>query len=834
MPRKRSDRELPIDKLRWRLDPAALPFETTEDLGPLKEIIGQKRGVEAFRFGMGMDKPGYNVFVTGITGTGRMSTVRKLLEEISKKKGRVPDELCYVNNFKNPEAPILLRLKAGMGSKFKKDVRDLLGTLKKEIPRLFESQDYLNRKKEIMEEYEKKGKDFFKDLDKKVREEGFAVVDIQVGQIKRPGVMPLVDGNPVDIDQVEAMVEKGRFPKEEFEELKERQARLRGEIDQIFLDLRSLQKEVQEDVEKMDRLMFTKMATELAAPIRDRYKSKEIDNYLNDMLEDMTENLQIFTRQNQQALPGIPLLLPEGDPFQPYQVNLLVDNGDKKGPPVIIESYPTYRNLFGSIERVVDRSGVWRTDFSKIKAGSFIKANGGYLVLNLLDALMEPGVWPALKRSLKTEKMEIQTYDPFYLFTTTALKPEPIEMDIKVVTISDEYLYHLLLAYDEDVKKIFKVRADFDTSMDKNEESIHKFAEFIKMKKDEDSLRSFDRTAVAALIEHAVRMAGRQEKISTSFPAITDLIQEADYWAGQENLSVIGEKHVDKAIEAKVYRSNMIEEHIQEMIDRGTLMIDVEGEVVGQVNGLAVYNLGDYMFGKPSRITASTSMGRSGIINIEREADLSGSTHNKGVLILGGYLRKKYAQDKPLTMSASIAFEQSYSGVDGDSASSTEIYALLSSLSGVPLKQSIAVTGSVNQKGEVQAIGGVNEKIEGFYDCCRKTRLTGDQGVMIPESNVKDLMLRKDVVGAVRQGKFHIYAVRSIDEGIEILTDKKAGEKQSNGTYPEGTINYLVNEKLKELAEGLKKFGEKEEEEEKKKGRREKRKGKGNRAFENP
>lgn len=816
MPRKRSDKQLPIDKLRWRLDPAILPFETTEDLEPLKDIIGQKRGVEAFRFGMGMDKPGYNVFVTGITGTGRMSTVRKLLEEISKKKGKVPDELCYVNNFKNPEAPILLKLKAGMGSEFKKDVRDFVETLKKEIPQLFESQDYLNRKKEIMEEYEKKGKDFFKGLDKKVREEGFALVDIQVGQIKRPGVMPLIDGNPVDIDQVEAMVEKGRFPKEEFEELKRKQARLRGKIDQIFLELRGIQKEVQEDVEKMDRVMFTKAATELAAPIRDKYKSKEIDNYLNDMLEDMTENLQIFTRQNQQALPGIPLVLPEGDPFQPYQVNLLMDNGDKKGPPVIVESYPTYRNLFGSIERIVDRSGVWRTDFSKIKAGSFIKANGGYLVLNLLDALMEPGVWPALKRSLKTEKMEIQTYDPFYLFTTTGLKPEPIEMDIKVVTISDEYLYHLLLAYDEDVKKIFKVRADFDTSMDKNEESIHKFAEFIKMKKDEDSLRSFDRTAVAALIEHAVRMAGRQEKISTSFPAITDLIREADYWASQENLSVIEERHVDNAIEAKIYRSNMIEEHIQEMIDRGTLMIDVEGEVVGQVNGLAVYNLGDYMFGKPSRITASTSMGRSGIINIEREADLSGSTHNKGVLILGGYLRKKYAQDKPLTMSASIAFEQSYSGVDGDSASSTEIYALLSSLSGVPLKQSVAVTGSVNQKGEVQAIGGVNEKIEGFYDCCRKARLTGDQGVMIPESNVKDLMLRKDVVGAVRQGKFHIYAVRSIDEGIEILTDKKAGEKRSDGTYPKGTINYLVNEKLKELAEGLKKFGEKEEEEEKK------------------
>jgi lon-related putative ATP-dependent protease len=809
------DKELPADKLRWRLDPATLPFETTEDLEPLKEIIGQKRGVEAFRFGMGMDKPGYNVFVTGMAGTGRLANVRKLLEEISQKKGAVPDELCYVNNFKNPEAPILLRLKAGMGREFKKGVRDFVETLKKEIPQLFESQDYLNRKKEIMEEYEKKSRDFFKGLDKKVREEGFALVDIQVGQFKRPEVVPLVDGNPVDIDQVEALVEKGRFPQEEFEEMKKKRARLRDAIDQILLQLRGLQKEVQEDVEKMDRLMFTKMATELASPIKEKYKSEKIDRYFDGMLEDMAENVEIFTRQTQQPIPGISLLLPQGDPFQPYQVNLVVDNADQKGPPVIIESYPTYRNLFGSIERVVDRSGVWKTDYSKIKAGSFINANGGYLVLNLLDALMEPGVWPALKRSLKTKKMEIQTYDPFYLFTTTGLKPEPIEVDVKVVIIADAYLYHLLLAFDEDVKKIFKVRADFDTSMDKNEDSIRQFSEFIKMKKDEDSLRSFDRTAVGALIEHAVRMAGRQEKISTSFPAITDLIREADYWAGQENEAVIQERHVEKAVEARVYRSNMIEEHIQEMIDRGTLMIDVDGEVVGQVNGLAVYDLGDYTFGKPSRITASTSMGRSGIINIEREADLSGSTHNKGVLILSGYLRKKYAQDKPLTMSASIAFEQSYSGVDGDSASSTEIYALLSSLSGVPLKQSIAVTGSVNQKGEVQAIGGVNQKIEGFYDCCRKLGLTGRQGAMIPESNLKDLMLRKEVVEAVKEGKFHVYAVKTIDEGIEILTDKEAGEKQPDGTYPEGTINYLVNEKLKELAEGLKKFGEEEEKEEK-------------------
>jgi lon-related putative ATP-dependent protease len=821
MPRKKSDKEVPVEKLRWRLDPATLPFKSTEDLKPLKEIIGQKRGVEAFRFGMGVDKKGYNVFVTGASGSGRLSTVRKLLEEFSQKNGKVPNDLCYVNNFKNPEAPILLEFDAGRGQKFKKDVHDFVEALKKEVPQLFESQDYLNRKKEILEEYEKKGKEFFKDLDAKVREHGFALVDMQLGPVKRPEVMPLVDGNPIHIDQVEEMVEKGRFPKDEFEEKKKKQVELRDEVDQIFLGLKDLQKEVMEKMQEMDRLMFLKMSGELIEPLKNRYKIKKVEAYLDAIVEDMCENIHIFSSQPQQQTQGMAYMLPQGDPFQPYQVNLLVDNEDQTGPPVIVESYPTYRNLFGSIERVVDRSGVWKTDFSQIQSGSFVKAKGGYLVLNLLDVLVEPGVWQSLKRALKTKKMEIQTYDPFYLLTTTGLKPEPIQADTKVAVIAAPYIYHLLMAYDEDVPKIFKVRADFDSSMDKNDESIGQFAEFVKMKKDEDNLKPFNRTAIGALVEQAVRMTGRQEKISTSFPAITDLIQEADYWAGQEKASEVTAQHIDRAIDSRIYRSNLVEEHIQEMIDRGTLMIDMEGEVVGQINGLAVYSLGDHMFGKPSRITASTSMGRAGIINIERESDLSGSTHNKGIMILGGYLRKKYAQDKPLTMSASIAFEQSYGGVDGDSASSTEIYALLSSLSDVPIKQYIAVTGSVNQNGQVQAIGGVNEKIEGFFDCCMKEKLTGTQGVMIPESNVKDLMLRKDVVEAVKKKKFHVYAVKTIDEGIEILTGKKAGVLKADGTYPKNTINYLVNDRLIELAMGLKKFGHEADEESDEKDKKE-------------
>ncbi|HOP48089.1 MAG TPA: ATP-binding protein [Desulfobacteraceae bacterium] len=824
MPRKQSVTEVPVEKLRWRLDQASLPFETTNDLEPLKEIIGQERGVEAFRFGMGIDKPGYNVFVTGMAGTGRMSTVKKLLKEMSKNDS-VPDDLCYANNFENTEEPVLLRLKGGKGIQLKKDIIEVIETLKKDIPQLFESQEYISAKKEIMEVYEGKGKKFFKELDQKVKDEGFALVDIQMGQYKRPEVMPIIDEKPMHIDQVEEMAEKGRFPKDEFETMKEKQNMLRSQIDQILLEIRDLQKEVQKKIEEMDRLTFMKNASDLTAPIQKKFKNKSVTNYINSMLEDMADNLEIFRPQQQSSAAGIfPVISEGGDAFQPYKINLLVDNSEQKGPPIIIEDYPTYRNIFGSIERVVDRSGVWRTDFSKIKAGSFIKANGGYLVINLLDAIIEPGVWQALKRALKSRKLEIQTYDPFYLFTTSGLKPEPIDMDVKVVVISNSHLYYLLYSWDEDVKKIFKVRADFDSLMDKNEKSIRQFAEFIKMKTDEDNLRPFDRSAVAALVEQAVRMSERQEKISTSFSGIIDLIRESDFWANEDKKPLIQENHVEKAIEAKIYRSNMIEKHIQEMIDRGTLMIDVDQKVVGQVNGLAVYQLGDYMFGKPSRITASTSMGRAGIVNIEREADMSGNTHNKGVLILGGYLRKKYAQDKPLTVSASIAFEQSYGSVDGDSASSTEIYALLSSLAGVPIKQAIAVTGSVNQKGEVQAIGGVNQKIEGFYDCCKAKGLSKENGVIIPDSNIKDLMLRKDVVQAVEKGNFHIYAVKNIDQGIEILTGKKAGELKADGTYPKGTINYLVDKKLSDLAEGLKNFGNNEKD--KKEGNKRKSSGK--------
>jgi lon-related putative ATP-dependent protease len=802
--------ELGVEQLRWRMDPSALPFSSTDEVAAGSTIIGQDRGVEALRFGLGMLKPGYNVFVTGQPGSGRMNAVKELLDQVAGKD-RIPDDLCYVNNFKNSEAPILLTLPAGQGARLRREVHELVEGLKKDVPQLFESQDYINRKKEILDTYEKKSRDFFRTLEAKVKETGFVLVNVQRGQIQRPEVMPLVDNEPTPMVKLEEMVEKGRFPREEFESLREQYEQLKVEIDEIFMEIRELQKEVQRKDQETDKLMFMSLVQEQIPRFHEKYDNETLDRFLEAMVDDMAENLKNFLPQQQQGMPGMPMMV-MGDPLAAYEVNVLVDNAEQKGVPVIVESYPTYRNLFGSIERIVDRSGVWRTDFSRIKAGSFIKANGGYLVLNFMDAVMEPGVWPALKRALKSRKMEIQTYDPFYLFTTTGLKPEPIDMDVKVIVLVDPYIYALLHAYDEDVPKIFKVRADFDQSMTRNEDSVARFASFIKSEVDKEDLLPFAADGVGAVLEEAVRMAGRQEKLSTAFPKLSDLLQEADYFARQAGSARVGGDHVEQALKARKHRSNLIEEKIQEMIDRGSVMIDVEGEVVGQVNGLAVYSLGEYMFGKPSRITATTSMGKGGIINIEREADLSGKTHNKGMLILSGYLRSSFAQDKPLSMSASIAFEQSYGGVDGDSASSTEMYALLSSLAGVPLRQDLAVTGSVNQRGQVQAIGGVNQKIEGFYACCRSRGLTGEQGVLIPEANVKDLMLDMDVVEAVREGTFHIWAVQTIEQGIELLSGLPAGARDSDGRYPPDTVYGKADARLRELAEGLKEFGKKEEE----------------------
>lgn len=811
--------EVPIEKLRWRCDPETLPFETTQAIQACEEIIGQERAQEAIRLGLNIRSVGYNIFVTGLTGTGRFTTIKCILEE-SDIQGKIPNDLCYVNNFKNSDMPHMVSLPAGQGNDFKKEMETLIETLKKKIPLMFENETYLNKKKEVVEKFRNKQAEMFREFEKKVNKEGFALVQIQMGPYSRPGIFPLIEGNPVNIEQVESMVEEGKFSKEELEKLKEKQAQLTNELEDIFKETRKAEKEIKEELTSLDNEVISPAVKDSISDIKEKFDYEKVHQYLDEVQEDILTNLGRF-REKEEAPPPIPgLVLPQAvDSFGEYQVNVLVDNSETKGAPMIVETTPNYRNLFGTIERVVERTGIWKTDFLHIKAGSFLRANGGYLIFNALDALTEAWVWPALKRTLKNQVIEIQTFDPLYFFSSSALKPEPIDCNTKVIMIGDAQIYYLLYSLDDDFKKIFKIKADFDSVMNKDGDKIQQYASFIRKICDEDKLRPFDKPGIAAVVEHGVRITGRQKKLSTRFHLIADLLREANYWAEKDGSDVITEKHVDKAIDKRNYRVNLIEEKIQEMIDDGTILIDSDGMVVGQVNGLSVYNLGDYMFGKPSRITAKTSLGKAGIINIEREAEMSGPIHNKGVYILAGYLRGKYAQDKPITMSASLCFEQSYSGVEGDSASSTEIYALLSSISGLPLRQDIAVTGSVNQKGEIQPIGGVNEKIEGFFEVCKAKGFTGKQGVMIPHLNIDDLMLRKDVVEAVKERKFHIYPVKTIDQGIEILTSVEAGEILEEGRFREGTVNDRVDKKLRELGKKIKEFegGEEGAKEEKKK-----------------
>jgi len=808
MSKKTNFEEVPLEKLRWRCDPKDLKFTTTDDVEPCDWIIGQDRAVKAIKLGLDIESVGYNIFVTGFVGTGRLTTIKHLLEKLEKKEKR-PDDKCYVNNFKNPDMPRILSLPAGQGKMFKKDMENLILSLKNNIPAVFESENYQERRKELVKESEDGQKAILQEFDDQVKKEGFALVQIKMGPFVKPDVQPLVEGKPTSLSKLEKQVRAGKFPEEQFKTLEAKYSALGKLMEDVFKEGKEIVKEFEKALQALDQEIVLPIIREAVKEIKVRYENEKVQEYLHEVEESLINNLDRFRRKKEEQpalpVPGIPLGKGE-DEFLEYQVNVIVDNSEIKTAPIIIETTPSYRNLFGTVERASDRLGAWKTDFTKIKAGSLLQANGGYLVLNALDALIEPGVWQGLKRTLRHRRIEIQAFDPFYFLGTSALKPEPIDLDVKVVMIGDNFLYHLLFYRDEDFKKIFKVKADFDSVMPKEDENIHQYACFMKKICDDDKLLPFDKSGVAGVVEFGVRTAGKQKKLSTRFTMIADLVREASYWASNAKSKQVKREHVEKAIEEWMERVSLPEDKIQEMIEDGTIMIDSEGEVLGQINGLSVYSLGEYSFGKPTRITARTSMGRAGVINIEREADLSGRTHNKGVLILAGYLRGKYAQDKPLTMSASLAFEQSYSGVEGDSASSTEVYAILSSLSGLPLRQDIAVTGSINQKGEIQPIGGVNEKIEGFYQVCKAKGLTGTQGVIIPHQNVDDLMLKREVVEAVKEGKFHIYPVKTIDQGIEILAGVKAGERKEEGTFEEDTVNFLVDKQLKAFAQTWKDF----------------------------
>jgi ATP-dependent Lon protease len=803
--------EVPLEQLRWNCNLEKADFTSTDDLKACDQILGQERALKALELGLDMEYLGYNLFITGKSGTGRSTTIKRLLQN-RKRVNVIFDDKCYVHNFKDPDMPRAISLPAGQGIQFKKDMENLLNTFRTHIPSLLESDKYQKSRDAITENFKKKQHALVKEFEDRVKAENFTIVQVQIGPYTRPDIFPLINEKPTNLENLEALVEEGKFSKDDFEKIKRKYQEFSQEIVLISKKINSLQKELSKKLSELEIKTITPLVEEEISEIQKKYNNQAIDSYLNEVKKNILENISRFQEKTVQstAIPG--LILPQvKDTFMEYSVNVLVDNSDTKTSPVIIETHPSYKNLFGMIERRMDSSGHLVTDFTKIKAGSLLRANGGFLVINALDVLIEPEVWPALKRTLLNQKIEPETYDPFPMFSTSALKPEPIECKVKVIMIGDPFLYQLLYFRDQDFEKIFKVKADFDTVTENKAQTIYQYSCFIKKLCERENLLPFDLSGIAGVIEYAVRLAGRKNKLSTHFNNLVDLLREADYWAKKDHQDIIQKKQVNMAIKEKIERLNLIESKIQEMIEQGTLMIDTEGSVVGQVNGLSVYDLGEYSFGKPTRITAKTAMGRAGIINIEREADLSGKTHNKGVLILSGYLRSKYAQDKPLTISASICFEQSYSGVDGDSASSTEAYALLSSIANIPIRQDIAVTGSINQKGEIQAIGGVNQKIEGFYEVCKVKGLTETQGVIIPEANIPDLMLREEVVEAIKNHKFHLYPIKTVDQGMEILTGKKAGERQQNGNFEENTINDLIDQKLLEFAIKLKEFGEEKE-----------------------
>ena len=790
--------ELSPDELRWTCRPEDIPVASSAEASPCEEIIGQERALRAIQTGFDIKSLGYNIFITGMVGTGRTTTVKQLLDQL-EKDGHTPDDILYVNNFKYPDEPLLIMLPAGRGKAFGEAMAKLIELLKTNIPNLLKSPYYSEKRDAIVESQQKKQRELLKAFEEEVAHEGFSVVQVQMGLFSRPDLIPMIDGQPMPFAKVEGLVKEGKVPKEKLDALREKYETLTSKLEAVFERLKEIDEESRTLLRDWDEESITPVIRGAIANVRERFDVPKIAAYLDEVEKALVNTLDVFKSQKKEDKQA-------GEDFLEYRVNLLVDNSDQRGAPVVMETNPNYVNLFGSIESTITRVGISQTDFTMIKAGSFLKANGGYLVINALDALVEPGVWAILKRTLRNQVFEIQNYLQMYLFSGARLKPEPIKADVKVVMIGDASLYNLLYFLDEDFKKIFKIKAEFDSQMDKGEKPLADYVRFVRKICDEDGLLPLDRDGIAALVEYSIRIAGRRRKLSTRFHVIADVIRESSYWAGKAKKKAAGREDVEKAVHERFERVSLAEDKIQEMIEEGTILIDTDGAVVGQVNGLSVYDMGQFMFGKPARITARTAMGRAGVINIEREADMSGPTHNKGVLILGGYLRGKYASKQPLSLTASLAFEQSYGGVDGDSASSTEVYAILSSLSGLPLRQDLAVTGSLNQKGEIQPIGGVNEKVEGFFDVCKAKGLTGTQGVLIPHQNARNLMLRPDIVAAVKAGKFHVYPVRTIDEGIEILTGIEAGEAAEDGSYPEGTVHFLADRELQRLAKGWKAF----------------------------
>lgn len=799
--------ELPIEKYRNDIDPETIECKTTEELNPLEQIIGQERAVKALQFGLGIQKHGFNVYVAGPPGTGKETAVKGFIEEMAEEK-EVPPDWCYVNNFKDSYEPIAIRLPPGKGEEFQNDIAELIEQVKTILPETFQSEDYSSKREEIIQKYEEKRQKLLSDLRQKAKDEDFVLQSSPMGLL----TIPVVDGKPIKDEE-----EFRNLSSEKQQEIQEKQQEIQEEVRSTMRQAKALQKQMSKEIEELNHDVALYAIGHLIDDLKEEYQDREkIVNYLENMKQDIVDNVEIFVETQKQQKKQSPIPMPwlEELPFRKYKVNLLVDNSDLSGSPVIIEHNPTYNNLFGRVDKEA-QLGALTTDFTLIRSGSLHKANGGFIVIPVEDLLRNRLSWHALKRDLINEEIIIEeAAERLGFMATKGLRPEPIPMNLKVVLVGKRIFYHLLYNLDTDFRELFKVKADFDVVMDRNEDQIRKYALFICSLCEKEGLKHLKASAVARIVGYASRLVEDQKKLTTKFAEVADIIREADYYAVQDDAEYVTGAHVKKAIDEKIYRSNMIQEKIEEMIERGLILIDTEGEEVSQVTGLSVISLGDFSFGRPSRLTASVGLGKEGVIDIEREAKLGGRIHTKGVMILTGYLNDKFAQDKPLSLNARLVFEQSYQGVEGDSASSTELYALLSNLSGLPVNQNISVTGSINQKGEVQAIGGVNEKIEGFFEVCKIMGLNGKQGVIIPESNVQNLMLKEEIVKAAEEGNFHIYPVKTVDEGIEILTGVPAGKRKKDGTFEEGTVNYKVNKRLQEMAKGLRKFSGLQESEE--------------------
>lgn len=789
------------EDLIWICDPAQFEFRSTEELPPLEGTIGQDRALTALEFGLGIQNDGFNIFILGEPGTGRSSTIKKMLQKRAKGEP-VPNDWCYVHNFDNNDRPRCIHLPMGKGNELYKDVENLVSHLIERLPKIFESKEYEQQKNRITSEYQEKNKELFQELESEAEQKGFLLQRTVSGLV----LVPTREGHPISQKEYEELSD------EEKKDLDERGGRLQERLNEVLRMVREHEKGMQEAMANMEKdvLLFT--MGHLFEDLEEKYREfPAVLEHFDRCKKDILDRLDEFRpSQPQIAIPGLKVGGQEPS-FDRYRVNLFLDNSSLEGAPVIYEPNPTYFNLFGRIEHVI-QAGTATTNFTMIKPGALHRANGGYLILDCREVLINIFSYEALKRCIRNGEIKIEDLaEQFRLIATVSLKPQPIPLNCKIILIGTSLLYYLLYQLDIDFRKYFKVKADFDRMMKNTWENVQQYALFIAAKCKEEGLLPFDVTGVARVVEFSARLIEDKNRLSSRFLDIADLIREAGFYARQQGRSLVAKEHVDLAIDAKIYRCNKMEERIQEAIEEGTLLVDTKGTVAGQVNGLSVYLAGDYSFGRPSRVTVRTFLGKGGMINIEREAKLSGPIHDKGVLILAGFFGDRYAQDKPLSLAASICFEQSYAGVEGDSASSTELYGLLSSLAGLPVRQGVAVTGSVNQRGQLQPIGGANEKIEGFYAVCKTKGLTGEQGVIIPRANVKNLMLKPEVVEAVDQGRFHIWAVDHVDQGIEILTGVPAGERQPDGTWPEDTVNYRVDKRLREMAEALRKFGKTEE-----------------------